>query len=82
MISSISRSNRLVNNFQSHIALQLEEHASMYSSSVVLRAMLDCFLLCHEIMADPKLKQHPEVIFLSEKLPAQSESVYPLNVKS
>jgi hypothetical protein len=44
----------------------------MYSASAVLRAMLDCFLLYHEIMADPKLKQHPEVFFLSETLPAQS----------
>jgi hypothetical protein len=53
----------------------------MYSASVVLRAMLDCFLLSHEIMVDPKLK-HLEVIFLSETLPAQSASVNPLNVKS
>jgi hypothetical protein len=78
----ISKSNRPVNNFQSHIASQLAEHAAMYSASTVLRAILDCFLLCHEIMIDPKLKQHPEVLFLSAMLPAQSESVYPLNVKS
>jgi hypothetical protein len=31
---------------------QLAEHAAMYSAFVVLRAMLDCFLLCHKIMAD------------------------------
>jgi hypothetical protein len=49
---------------------QLEEHATMYYASAMLRAMLDCFLLCHEIMADPRLKQHPEVLFLSETLPA------------
>jgi hypothetical protein len=54
----------------------------MYYASVVLRTMLDCFLLYQEIMVDPKLKQHPEVFFLSETLPAQSELVYPLNVTS
>ena len=81
MVASISRLNRQVNNFRSHIASQLAEHAAMYSTSVVLRAILDCFLLYHEIMADPKLKQHPEVFFLSATLLAQSELVYPLNVK-
>ncbi len=40
------------------------EHASMYYSSTVLREMLDCFLLYHEIMADPILKQDLEVLFL------------------
>jgi hypothetical protein len=54
---------------------QLVEHAAMYSSSVVLREILDCFLLCHEVMADLKLKEHPEVLFLSETLTSQSESV-------
>jgi hypothetical protein len=82
MVSFISKSNRPVNNFRSHIALPLAEHTTMYFASAVLRAMLDCFLLCHEIMADHKLKQHPEVLFLLETLPAQSASVYPLNVKS
>jgi hypothetical protein len=82
VVASISRSNRPINNLRSHIASELAEHVAMYSASAALRAMLDCFLLYHEIMADPKLKQHPEVLFLSETLPAQSESVYPLNVKS
>jgi hypothetical protein len=45
------------------MASQLVEHDAMYSVSVVLREILDCFLLCHEVMADPKLKQHPEVLF-------------------
>jgi hypothetical protein len=80
-VGLISKSNRSVSNFRSHIASQLAEHAAMYSASVVLRAILDYFLLCHEIIVDPKLKQHPEVFFLSETLPAQSASVYPLNVK-
>jgi hypothetical protein len=57
---------------------QLAEHATMYFASTVLRVMLDCFLLCYEIMADPKLKQYPEVLFLSETLPAQYESMYPI----
>jgi hypothetical protein len=74
-VASISKSNTHVNNFQSHMASQLGEHVAMYSASAVLRAILDCFLLCHEVMVDPKLKQHPEVLFLSEALPAQSESV-------
>jgi hypothetical protein len=81
-VALISKSNRPVSNSQSHIASQLAEHAAMYSAFAVLRAILDCFLLCHEIMADPKLKQHPEVLFLSATFPAQSASVYPLNVKS
>jgi hypothetical protein len=51
------------------MASQLVEHARMYYASVVLRAMLDYFLLFHEIMANPKLKKHPEVLFLSETLP-------------
>jgi hypothetical protein len=54
---------------------QLEEHVAMYSAYVVLRTILDYFLLFHEVMTDPKLKQQPEVLFLSEALLAQSESV-------
>jgi hypothetical protein len=74
-IASIYKSNRPVNNFHNHVASQLAEHVAVYSASVVLKATLDCFLLCHEVMVDPRLKQHPEVLFLSETLPAQSESV-------
>jgi hypothetical protein len=81
VVASISRSNRPVNNLRSHMASQLAEHATLYYASTVLRGMLDCFLLCHEIMVDPNLKQHPEVLFLLETLPTQSESVYSLNVK-
>ena len=57
------------------MASPLEEHAEMYYASVVLREMFDCFLLFHEIMVETRLKQHPEVLFLSETLPTQSESV-------
>jgi hypothetical protein len=55
------------------MASQLAEHAAMHSAFVVLREILDCFLLCHDVMADPRLKQHHEVLFLSEALPTQSE---------
>jgi hypothetical protein len=57
------------------MASQLAKHATMYFVSAVLRAILDCFLLCYEVMADLKLKQHPKVLFLLEELPAQYESV-------
>jgi hypothetical protein len=65
MVASISRSNRSVNNIRIHTTSQLAEHAAIYSSFVVLREILDCFLICHEVMVDPILKQHPEVLFLS-----------------
>jgi hypothetical protein len=55
------------------MASQLAEHVVMHFSFVVLKEILDCFLLFHEIMADPKLKHHPELFFLSETLPTQSE---------
>jgi hypothetical protein len=64
------------------MASELAEHATMYYAFVVLGAMLDCSLLCHEAMANPRLKQHHEVFFLSKRLPAQSESIYPYNLKS
>jgi hypothetical protein len=70
-VASISKSNRFVNNIRSHTASQLVEHATMYYASVVLGAMLNYSLLCHEVMADLRLNQHLEVLFLSETLPAQ-----------
>jgi hypothetical protein len=66
----------------SHMDSQLVEHAVMCSSSSVLREILYYLLLFHEIMVDPRLKQHPKVLFLSETLPSQYESVYPLSLKS
>jgi hypothetical protein len=74
-VASISRSNRSVNNIQNHMASQLVEHAAIYFAYVVLGAILDYFLLCHEVMTDPRLKQHPEVLYLLETLPTQSKSV-------
>jgi hypothetical protein len=75
IVASISRSNRFVYNIRNHMASPLAEHVAIYSASAVLRGILDCFLLCHEIMPDPRLKQHHEVLFMSETLPAQSKSV-------
>jgi hypothetical protein len=57
------------------MASQLAEHVAMYYASAMLREILDCCILFHEVMFDPKLKQHPKVLFLSETLPSQSESV-------
>jgi hypothetical protein len=57
------------------MASQLAEYAAMYSASVVLRAILNYFLLFHEFMAKTKLKQHHELIFMSEELLAQFESI-------
>jgi hypothetical protein len=51
------------------------EQSAMYSASTVLRETLDCFLLNHELIADLKQKHLPDVLFLSEILPAQSASV-------
>ena len=57
------------------MASQLAKQDAIYSTSAVLRATLDCFLLSHEIMANPRLKHSPEVLFLSETLSAQFEFV-------
>jgi hypothetical protein len=53
--------------------------AAMYSSSTELNATDFCFLLNQETTPDPKLKQQPEVLFLSIVLPAQSASVKPVS---
>ena len=62
------------------MASQLEEQVVMYSALDVLREKLDCFLLNHEIMANPRQLHSPEVLFLSVTLPSHSESVYPYNL--
>jgi hypothetical protein len=51
------------------MASQLADHAAIYYAFSMLREILDCFLLFHEIMADSRLKKHLEVLFLSETLP-------------
>ena len=58
------------------------ELATIYSASAVLRATEFCFLLHQEITAEPRLKQHLEVLFLSAVHLAQSESVNPCDFKS
>jgi hypothetical protein len=50
-------------NFLSHIASLLASLAVMYLDFVVFCAMDPCFLFDQEIIADPKLKQYPEVLF-------------------
>ena len=75
LVVSISRSKRPDISFQSDMDSQQAEQAAIYPASSILREILDCFLLNHEIIADPKQKHPPEVIFLSETLPAQSASV-------
>jgi hypothetical protein len=57
------------------MASQLAEHDAMYYASIMMREILDCFLLFHEVMVDPRLKKHHEVLFLSKTIPAQSKSV-------
>ena len=62
------------------MASQLAILTVIYSASIKLRVAEVCFLLDHVITADPKLKQHLEVLFLSTALSAQSESKYPCSL--
>jgi hypothetical protein len=48
--------------------------AAMYSTSAELKATDFCFLLKQEIAPEPKLKQQPDVLFLSTLLHTQSAS--------
>ena len=57
------------------MASQLAEQDAIYSSSVVMRKTMECYLLSHNIMADPRVKHPPKVLFISETLPAQSKNV-------
>ena len=54
---------------------QLAEQDAMYSTSAMLRAILDYFLLKHEIIGDPRQKNPLELLFLSKTLSAQSPSI-------
>ena len=49
----------------------------MYSASVELCATEDYFRLNQDIIVEPNVKQHPEVLLQFSEFPAQSESVYP-----
>ena len=55
---------------------------AMYLASVELCATEDCFLHIHDIIAEPKLKQHLELLFPLVTLPSQSKSVYPCRSNS
>ena len=67
--------NKVTKNFWILMASPISMLAAMYSTSTELRATDFCFLLNQDTTPDPKLKQHPEVLFLSVVLPAQSASV-------
>jgi len=51
----------------------------MYSASIELSTTDLCFMLYQEIVADPTLKITPDVLLLSDGIPAQSTSVNPYN---
>ena len=57
------------------MASQLATLAAIYSASAELNAIDCCFQLNHDNTVEPNLKQHLEVLFLSEAQPAQSELV-------
>jgi len=69
--------NSSLKRFRNQTASQEAMLAAMYSASVVLKATDFCFLLIQDIEANAKERQHPEVLFQSSILPAQSASVYP-----
>jgi len=56
---------------------QLAIIAVMYSSSTILNAIDFYSLFIQDIMADPRIKKHPYVLFILKMFPAQSTSVYP-----
>jgi hypothetical protein len=49
----------------------------MYFASAVLSATDFCFLLVQDIIAEPKLKHTPEVLFLSSTLPTTLKLALP-----
>jgi len=54
----------------------------MNFASVVDCATISCFLDDHENIVDPRLKQNPEVLFMSSMNPPQSLSEKPCNLNS
>jgi len=63
-MDSISRPDNPKSILQIHMASQHTRLISMYSTVVELT------LLNHKIIANPKLIQHPNVLFLSTALPS------------
>jgi hypothetical protein len=82
MVESGTWSNNPEISFLNHNASVHASHVAIYFSYVVLSATDLCFLLAHDIIAEPKLKHIPEVLFLSSTLPAQSEWVNPCSCTS
>lgn len=68
----------LNNNLLNQIAWQAAEVATMYSVSVDERVMISYFFELQVMVADPKLKIEPDVLFRSSKEPAQSLLVQPI----
>ena len=81
-VGSIATSNKPYSNFWSQTASVHAEQEMMYSASAILSAIIVFFLLNHDIIAEPKLKQNHEVFFLSLTYSAQSESMNPCNLSS
>jgi hypothetical protein len=74
-VGSSSDLNKSESSFLSHTVLLQAVLAAMYSASAMLWATEPCFLLDQEIIAEPRQKQYPDVLFWSTALPIQSESV-------
>ena len=81
MVSNVNPNSSL-KSFHNQTASQETMLAAMYSASAVLKATDFYFLLIQDIEADPKEKQHPEVLFQSTTLPAQLASIYPSSLTS
>ena len=63
-VASKLKSNKSDCSFLIHNSSQLAEQVVTYSTSAVLSATQDYFLLNQEITPDPILKNHLEVLFL------------------
>lgn len=77
MVASNLWLNKLTRIFWSHIASHMVVLAATYTASAKLSATDFCFMLHQDTTLDPMLKQHPSVLFLSTKLPAQFASMNP-----
>ena len=77
MVDSGIWSNKSEINFLNHISSVHASHAAIFYASIVMSETDFYFLLPQDIIAEPKLKHMPEVLFLSSALPAQSECVNP-----
>ena len=62
IVTTKTCSNNSPNSFLNQTTPQLPMLASMYSISIVLKATNFYFLLIHDIIVDPKLKKHLDVL--------------------